>query len=232
MIVLGLTGGIAMGKSTASAIFRSFAVPVFDADAAVHALLARGGVAVAAVAAAFPGCRDATGGIDRAALGRRVFGQPDALARLEAILHPRVRAEEARFLARCRAAGERLVVLDIPLLLETGGERRVDAVAVVSAPAFLQAQRVLRRPGMTAERLLAIRARQMPDRDKRRRADFVIPSGLGRRSAIVAIARIIDRLRAGHGLDRRRPRSSSSRRLGRPRSSPCEPDASPDVPSP
>lgn len=232
MIVLGLTGGIAMGKSTASAIFRSFAVPVFDADAAVHALLAPGGAAVAAVEAAFPGCGDATGGIDRAALGRRVFGQPDALARLEAILHPGVKALEARFLARCRAAGERLVVLDIPLLLETGGERRVDAVAVVSAPAFLQARRVLRRPGMTPERLRAIRARQMPDREKRRRADFVIPSGLGRRSAIVAIARIIDRLRARPDLDRRGSCPSSDGRLGSSRSSPCQPHAWPDPRSP
>jgi dephospho-CoA kinase len=232
VIVLGLTGGIAMGKSTASAIFRSFAVPVFDADAAVHALLAPGGAAVAAVAAAFPGCRDAIGGIDRGALGRQVFGRAEALARLEAILHPRVGALEARFLARCRAGGERLVVLDIPLLLETGSERRVDAVAVVSAPAFLQAQRVLRRPGMTAERLAAIRARQMPDRDKRRRADFVIPSGLGRRSAIVAVARIIDRLRPRHGLSTSAARALAQRRLEGFGSDLCEPDDWPDARSP
>ena len=195
MIVLGLTGSIAMGKSTAAQTFRSFGLPVFDADAAVHRLLRPGGAAVAAVAAAFPGCLDPRGGIDRPALGRRVFGDPAALRQLEAILHPRVRAGQDRFLGRCRARGERLAVLDIPLLYETGAERRVDAVAVVSAPAFLQTQRVLRRPGMTPARLAAIRARQLPDRDKRRRADFVIPTGLERREAVRAIAAIIDRLR-------------------------------------
>ncbi len=162
MFVLGLTGSIAMGKSTAAATFRALTVPVFDADRAVHRLLAPGGAAVAAVAAAFPGCaRD--GAIDRRALGRLAFAEPAALARLEAILHPKVRSLERRFLARCAAARRPLVVLDIPLLLETGGERLVDAVAVTSAPPAVQAQRVLGRPGMTAERLAAIRARQLPD---------------------------------------------------------------------
>jgi dephospho-CoA kinase len=202
MIVLGLTGSIAMGKSTAARTFRSFGLPVFDADAAVHRLLGPGGAGVAPVGAAFPDCAGDRA-IDRPRLGRRVFGDPAALARLEAILHPLVRAEQNRFLARCRARGERVAVLDIPLLYETGAERVLDAVAVVSAPAFLQSQRVLRRPGMTPARLAAIRARQLPDREKRRRADFVIPTGLDRRRAIDAIAAIIDRLRgrvaAGRG---------------------------------
>jgi dephospho-CoA kinase len=194
MLVLGLTGSIAMGKSTAARTFRSFGLPVFDADAAVHRLLAPGGAGVGPVSEAFPDCAGGRA-IDRPGLGRRVFGDPAALARLEAILHPLVRAEQDRFLARCRARGEWVAVLDIPLLYETRGERLVDAVAVVSAPAFLQTQRVLRRPGMTPARLAAIRARQLPDREKRRRADFVIPTGLDRRQAVQAIAAIIDRLR-------------------------------------
>ncbi len=199
MFVLGLTGSIGMGKSTASAMFRSFGVPVFDADAAVHGLLAPSGAAVAPVIAAFPDCRTADGAIDRRLLGRSVFADKAALARLEAIVHPLVRAVEGRFLARSASARRPLVVLDIPLLYETGAERQVDAVAVVSAPAFVQAQRVLRRPGSTVERLAAIRRRQMPDLEKRRRADFVIPSGLGKRRGIAAVARIIDHARHRQG---------------------------------
>ena len=132
-------------------------------------------------------------------LGRLVFGDAAALARLEAILHPLVRDAERRFLARAATARRPLVVLDIPLLFETGAECRVDAVAVVSAPAFLQRQRVLRRAGMSGERLAAIRARQLPDRDKRRRADFVIPTGLDRRRAVASIAAIVDALRGRPG---------------------------------
>ena len=196
MILLGLTGGIAMGKSTAAAGFRSYGVPVFDADLAVHRLFAPGGAAVAPVAAAFPGCLGPNGGVDRAALGRRVFDDPAALRRLEGIVHPLVRAAERRFLARAAARGQPLVVIDVPLLFETGGERRVDAVAVVSAPAFLQEQRALRRPGMDRTRLAAVRARQISDAEKRRRADFVIPTGLGRRPMLDAIGRIVATLRA------------------------------------
>jgi dephospho-CoA kinase len=195
VILLGLTGGIAMGKSTAAAGFRCYGVPVFDADSAVHRLFAPGGGAVRPVAAAFPGCLRPDGGIDRNALGRRVFGDPAALRRLEAIVHPLVRAAERRFIGRSAAHGRPLVVLDIPLLFETGGERRVDAVAVVSAPAFLQEARALRRPGMDRARLAAVRARQTPDAVKRRRADFVIPSGLGRRPMLDAIGRIVAALR-------------------------------------
>jgi dephospho-CoA kinase len=200
MYVLGLTGSIAMGKSAASATFRSFGVPVFDADAEVHRLFAPGGAAVVPVGAAFPGCADAAGGLDRAALARQVFRDPVALDRLEAIVHPLVRAAERQFLQRCAAARRPLAVLDIPLLYETGCERLVDGVAVVSAPAFLQAQRVLRRKGMSADRLAAIRLRQLPDAEKRRRADFVIPTGLDRRRSVRAIAGIIDRARSRPGI--------------------------------
>jgi dephospho-CoA kinase len=200
MFVLGLTGSIAMGKSTASQAFRSFGVPVFEADAAVHGLFAPDGAAVGPVGAAFPACTDPDGGIDRAALARQVFGNGAALARLEAIVHPLVRRTERQFLERCAAARRPLAVLDIPLLYETGGERLVDAVAVVSAPAYLQAQRVLRRKDMDADRLAAIRRRQTPDVEKRRRADFVIPTGLDRRRSVRAIARIIDRVRGRPGM--------------------------------
>jgi dephospho-CoA kinase len=196
MVLLGLTGSIGMGKSTASAGFRCFGIPVFDSDAAVHALFAPGGAAVAAVDAAFGGCLDAAGGIDRAALGQKVFDDPARLARLEAIVHPLVRAAQRRFLARCCAAGRRLVVLDVPLLYETGGERLVDVVAVVSARAIVQAQRVLKRPGMSAERLAAILRRQLPDADKRRRADFVIRTDLDLRQAKIQVAGVIDAARA------------------------------------
>lgn len=199
MVRLGLTGGIAMGKSTAAAIFRSFEVPVHDADATVHRLFRAGGAAVPPVAATFPGCVDAAGGVDRAKLKEQVLGDDTALRRLEAIVHPMVRAAEGLFLGLCRARGVRLAVLDIPLLFETGAERRLDAVAVVSAPAFLQADRVLRRPGMTVDALRALRARQTPDAEKRRRADFVIPSGRGRAAAVEAVARIVSVLRPPAG---------------------------------
>jgi dephospho-CoA kinase len=190
MIVLGLTGGIGMGKSTATATFRRMGVPVFDADAAVHRLQARGGRGVAPVGAAFPGAV-VDGRVDREALRRLVLGDPAALKRLERIIHPLVREEERRFLAHARRAGRRLVVLDVPLLLETGGDARVDRVVVVSAPAAVQRARVLGRPGMTEDRLAAIRARQMPDAEKRRRADHVVRTGLSRRHAQAAITRLV-----------------------------------------
>jgi dephospho-CoA kinase len=196
MIVIGLTGGIGMGKSTASASFRRLGVPVFDADAAVHRLQGRGGRAVAPIGAAFPGSlRD--GRVDREALRAAVLGRPDALMRLERIVHPLVRDEERRFLAAARRAGRGIVVLDVPLLLETGGQRRVDRIVVVSAPAAVQRARVLRRRGMTEERLAAIRARQMPDAEKRRYAHAVIPTGLSRHFAQAAIRRLVRKLRGG-----------------------------------
>lgn len=194
MKILGLTGSIGMGKSTAAALVRRLGVPVHDADATVHRLLARGGDAVAAIERAFPGVvRD--GAVDRQELGRRVFGQPAELRCLEAILHPLVRQAETAFLKRHRRYHTPLVVLDIPLLFETGGERRCDAVAVVSCPAFLQAQRVLRRPGMNPGKLAAIRAQQMPDREKRRRADFVLSSGAGKAPVLRGLKRIVTVLR-------------------------------------
>ena len=180
MIVLGLTGSIGMGKSTASRMLQRLRVPVFDADLCVHRLLSPGGGAAGAVAAAFPGVETAAGGIDRRRLGERVFADAAALRRLEGILHPLVEAAEKRFVARARARRAPVVVLDIPLLFEVGGERRCDYVAVVSASPFLQRERVLARPQMSEARFAAILQQQMPDPEKRRRADFVIPSGLGR----------------------------------------------------
>lgn len=191
MFILGLTGSIAMGKSHAARSFRAFGVPVFDADAAVHGLFTPGGAAVGPVLAAFPDVADATDGIDRKLLGQAVFGDDDALKRLERIVHPLVRATQRRFLMQQAAARRPLAVLDIPLLYETGGDALMDAVAVVSAPAFLQAQRVLRRPGMSRQRLDAVLARQWPDRLKRKRADLVICTGLDKRRSIDAIASII-----------------------------------------
>lgn len=178
MLILGLTGSIAMGKSVAAGLLRRRRIAVHDADAAVHALLARGGAAVPLVAAAFPDCvKD--GAVDRKALGARVFDDPPALRRLEAILHPLARRRAAAFVAAAARRGARLVVLDIPLLYETRAEVRLDAVIVVSAPPWLQRARAMRRPGMTAERLAAVLALQTPDRVKRRRADAVVTSAQG-----------------------------------------------------
>jgi len=190
MIVLGLTGSLGMGKSTAAAMLRRARVPVFDSDAEVHRLLGPDGGAVDAVAAEFPTAR-AGDRIDRAALGRLVFGKPAALKRLEAILHPRVYTAQRRFLAACRRRRALVAVLDIPLLFETRGERRVDGVIVVSAPASLQRARVLRRPGMTQERLRTILAQQMPDAEKRRRARWVVPTGLGKALTLRRLKRIL-----------------------------------------
>ena len=195
MIVLGLTGSIGMGKSTAAAMLRRLRVPLFDADLAVHRLLAPSGAAVPAVSHAFAGIEMAAGGIDRVLLGKRVFTEPAALRRLEAILHPMVAAEERRFLARCRARREPLVVLDIPLLFETGAERRCDYVLVVSASALVQRRRVMRRPGMTEIRLNAILRKQMPDHRKRQRADFVVPTGAARALTLRRLRSIVRLLR-------------------------------------
>lgn len=176
MIVLGLTGSIGMGKSTAAGMFRDEGVPVHDADEAVHRLYA--GAAAPLIEAAFPGST-VDGVVDRAALGKLVLGDAAAMKRLEAIIHPLVRADTDAFLAGHRAAGAKLVVLDIPLLFETGGRNRVEKVIVVSAPADVQRDRVLARPGMTEEKFEAIRARQMPDDEKRRLADYVIDTSQG-----------------------------------------------------
>jgi dephospho-CoA kinase len=171
MIVLGLTGSIGMGKSTAAGFFADAGVPVYDADAAVHRLYQ--GAAVPVIEAAFPGTtRD--GEVDRARLAVRVLDDAAAFKRLEAIVHPLVRHAEERFLADAAAAGARIAVLNIPLLFETGGDARCDAVVVVSAPAAVQRERVLSRPGMTEAKLASVLAKQMPDAEKRRRADFVV----------------------------------------------------------
>jgi len=194
MHVIGLTGGIGMGKSTAAAAFRRARIPVFDADATVHALQAPGGAAVRLIDTAFPGTvRD--GRIDRAALRAAVLQDPGALRRLEAIMHPLVRRAERAFLAAARRARARIAVLDIPLLLETGGEKRVDIVLVVSAPVAVQMARVRRRRQMSNAQIEAVIARQMPDAQKRRRADVVLKTGLSRRYALGGLRRLIRRLR-------------------------------------
>lgn len=191
MYILGLTGSIGMGKSTAAEDFRRLRIPVHDADATVHGLLGKGGAAVDRVDKAFPGVVQ-DGAVDRQKLGAKVFGDDRALKQLEDILHPLVREAENKFLNQNMVRKERLVVLDIPLLFETGGEGRCDGVAVVTAPAFLQRQRVMARPGMTDEKFQAILAKQMPDSTKRASADFIIQTGLGRRHSLNIIKAIVD----------------------------------------
>jgi dephospho-CoA kinase len=193
MFVLGLTGSIGMGKTTTARLFAEAGVSVHDADAAVHALYE--GEAVAAIEQAFPGTT-ANGKVDRVALGARVVNDPAALKRLEAIVHPLVRRSEARFLEDARARGDKVVVLDIPLLYETGGESRVDAVVVVSAPAEVQRRRVLERPGMTEEKLAGLLAQQLPDEEKRKRADFVVDSSKGIEPARRQVREILRRVAA------------------------------------
>lgn len=195
---LGLTGSIGMGKSTTAQIFRDLGVPVHDADAAVHALY--GAEGVAPVAAAFPGVV-VDRRVDRALLGARVFGDDAAMKRLEAIVHPLVRAREKAFLDQAAAAGEPIAVLDIPLLYETGAQGRVDAVLVVTAPEAVQRARVMARPGMSEETFAAILARQMPDAEKRRRADFVLDTSQGLDPAQAVVAELLDKLRATRGGD-------------------------------
>jgi dephospho-CoA kinase len=194
MFVLGLTGSIGMGKSTASRFFAEAGVPVHDADAVVHRLYE--GEAAAAIETAFPGTT-LSGKVDRARLAERVLDDPAAIRRLEAIIHPLVRESEVKFLADAAARAEPVVVLDIPLLFETGGEQRVDAVVVVSAGAEAQRNRVLGRPGMTESKLESILAKQMPDAEKRRRAHFVVDSSGGLDSARAQLHGI---LRAVAGL--------------------------------
>jgi dephospho-CoA kinase len=188
MIVLGLTGSIGMGKSTTAAMFAAEGIPVNDADAVVHRLYA--GPDAARIEEAFPGTVSG-GTVDRAALSKAVLGNSDALRRLEAIVHPLVRREERAFLAACRARGDALVVLDIPLLFETGRRDDVDRIVVVSADAAIQRERVLARPGMTEQKFEAILARQTPDAEKRRRADYVIDTGKGLEHARAEVRRII-----------------------------------------
>jgi dephospho-CoA kinase len=194
MKIIGLTGGIGMGKSTAAAVFRRARIPVFDADAAVHRLQARGGRAVRVIEAAFPGTtRD--GAVDRNALRRAVVGHPAALKQLEGILHPMVEQAEREFVQRARRAGRHAVVLDIPLLFEVGGDRRVHQVVVVSAPPSIQLHRIRLRRRMSAADIAAMIARQMPDAEKRRRADVVVRTGLSRHHTQRRLRRFIEELR-------------------------------------
>jgi dephospho-CoA kinase len=189
MFIIGLTGSVGMGKSTTARLFAGQGVPVHDADAVVHRLYE--GEAVAAIEAAFPGAT--TGGkVDRSRLAALVLDDPSALKRLEAIVHPLVQAAEQELLAQAQARGERVAVLDIPLLFETGGDRRVDAVVVASAPTEMQQARVLARPGMTWEKLEAILRKQMPDVEKRRRADFVVDTSRGIDDARGQVRAILD----------------------------------------
>ena len=176
MFILGLTGSIGMGKSTTAQLFADEGVPVHDADAAVHALYE--GEAVSLIEAAFPGTTG-DGKVDRQKLARAVIGNAEALRRLEQIVHPLVAKVRDHFLQAAKAQGAKVAVLDIPLLFETGGEKLVDAVVVVSADAAVQRQRVLERPNMTVEKFEALLAKQMPDAEKRRRADFIIDTGHG-----------------------------------------------------
>ena len=191
MIVLGLTGSIGMGKTTTARMFSDFGVPVHDSDEAVHRLYR--GKAAPLVEAAFPGTT-ADGVVDRAKLGERVLGDGAALRRLEALIHPLVRADATAFLKRRHAAGAPLAVVDIPLLFETDGRNRVDQVVVVTAPPEVQRERVLSRPGMTEEKFQNILAKQVPDEEKRRLADFVVDTGQGMDAAREQVADIIEEL--------------------------------------
>lgn len=195
MIIVGLTGSIGMGKSTTSAMFEAESVPVYDSDGAVHALYAVGGAAVEPVGAAFPGVV-VDGAIDRTRLSAAVMGNPEALQRLEAIVHPLVGADRIGFFEKAAADGKDIVVLDVPLLYETGGDKRVHKVVVVSAPPDVQRTRVLARPGMDEAKLDAILARQLPDAEKRARADFVIDTSQGLDHARGQVRDILARLRA------------------------------------
>lgn len=192
MIVLGLTGSIGMGKSTTAQMFAEEGVPVHDADAVVHRLYEN--EAVTPIEAAFPGTTDG-GKVDREKLGKRVLGDPAALKRLESIVHPLVAEARERFLAEAERSGAAVALLDIPLLYETGGEKRCDAVVVVSAPADVQRRRAFERPDMTEAKFQAILAKQMPDAEKRARADFVVDTSRGFDAAREQVREILAKVR-------------------------------------
>ena len=194
MRVIGLTGSIGMGKSTTAAMFREAGIPVYDADAAVHEAYDVGGIAVGPVGEAFPGVvKD--GRVDREELRKRVLGNPDALKMLNGIVHPIVGRARAAVFEDAEAKGADMVILDVPLIFETGGEKNMHKVIVVSAPADMQRERVLAREGMTPERLDAILAQQVPDAEKRARADYVVDTGQGLEKAREQVAAIIADLR-------------------------------------
>ena len=194
MIVLGLTGSIGMGKSTTAAMFREAGIPVYDADAAVAELYVKGGAAVEPLEAAFPGVTK-DGAVDREALRQRVLGNDEAMAKLNSIVHPLVGMSRMGFFAEAQAAKADMVILDIPLLFETGGNANMDAVVVASAPAEMQRERVLAREGMTDARLDDILKRQTPDAEKRARADFIVDTGQGLEHARAQVQEIIAALR-------------------------------------
>ncbi len=199
MIILGLTGSIGMGKSATAALFREADIPVYDADAAVHALYAEGGAAVVPIKTAFPGVAD-SGSVDRQLLRTRVLDNPEAMKRLEGIVHPLVVKAQLDFRRQANQDGASFAVLDIPLLFETGGDKHCDYTLVVTAPAGMQRERVLARPGMTAEALEAILSRQMPDSEKRARADFIVSSAHGfdfARDHVHAIITLMERIARG-----------------------------------
>ena len=190
--ILGLTGSIGMGKSAVATMFAELGVPVFDADAAVHRLQGPGGALLSEIEAAFPGSTDSQG-VKRSDLGARVFGKPEELRKLEAIVHPAVHAMRQAFLAD--HAADPLILFDIPLLYEKGGADRLDAVAVVSAPPVMQRERVLARPGMTPEKFAHILGLQVPDAEKRARADFVIDTGVPLAETRAQVGALVARLR-------------------------------------
>jgi len=194
MIVLGLTGSIGMGKSTTARMFAEAGVPVHDSDETVHRLYS--GVAAPLIEERFPGVV-VDGTVDRNRLAAKVLGNAEAIKHLERIVHPLVRADADAFLERNREAGAKIAVLDIPLLFETGGEGRVDRIVVVTAPAEVQRERVLARPGMTAEKFDSILARQVPDAEKQARADFIIETGNGLEAARASVLKIVEELEQG-----------------------------------
>ncbi len=194
MKIIGLTGSIGMGKSTTAAMFREAGIPVYDADAAVHEAYDVGGVAVGPVGEAFPGVvKD--GRVDREELRKRVLGNPEALKVLNGIVHPLIGKSRAKVFEDAQAAGADMIIMDVPLIYETGGEKNMHAVIVVSAPADVQRERVLVREGMTPERLDAILAQQVPDAEKRARADYVVDTGKGLDAARAQVTAIIAALR-------------------------------------
>lgn len=194
MKIIGLTGSIGMGKSTTAAMFREAGIPVYDADAAVHAAYAVGGVAVGPVGDAFPGTVS-EGRVDRESLRQQVLGNPDAMAKLNSIVHPLIGKSRADAFEAAIASGADMIVLDVPLIYETGGDKNMDAVIVVSAPPEMQRERVLAREGMSPERLDAILAQQVPDPEKRKRADYVIDTGRGLEAARAQVTEVISALR-------------------------------------
>lgn len=198
MYLIGLTGSIGMGKSQTASLFRDEGVPVYDADAAVHALYEKGGAAVAPIGQLVPEAV-VDGAVDRVILGRHVLQDNDKLKALEAIVHPLAGQTQMQFLTQAVADGAEMVVLDIPLLFETGGDGFVDSVVVVSAPATMQRERVLARPGMSEEKLDDILAKQMPDADKRARADFIVDSSISVADAHRQVRAILEQLRGRQG---------------------------------